>query len=200
VAGLGWAGPARCKAAMCRPSISGREQTVTGAPASVMGPAGVVFGEDDVQVTTAQVGDGTGTVAFGDAGAYRGMGAGELAQGRCDQRAHDALEGGQAHRAGHPPGALGEVTFGLAELRGDPFAVSGEEPASRGQRHLPAGTVNEAGASLPFERAQLLRYRWRGQVQCLRSRGDAAAGGDRLEHAQPSRVDHAEGLLSVAGR
>jgi hypothetical protein len=130
---------------------------------------------------------------------YGGIGAGELAQGRCDKRAHDALEGGQPYRAGHPPGELGEVAFGLAELRGDPFAVSGEEPSGRGQRHLPAGTVSEAGASLPFERAQLLRNRWRGQVQCLRSRGDAAARGDRLERAQPPGVDHAEGLLSVAG-
>jgi hypothetical protein len=30
-----------------------------------------------------------------------------------------------------------------------------------------------------------------GAVRRLRSRGDAAARGDRLEHAQPPRVDHA---------
>ena len=35
IGGLGWAVPARCRAAMRRRPSSGREQTVTEAPASV---------------------------------------------------------------------------------------------------------------------------------------------------------------------
>jgi hypothetical protein len=47
------------------------------------------------------------------------MGGGEGAQGGCDQRAHDGLEGRDPHRAGRLAGQLGQVAFGLPQLRGD---------------------------------------------------------------------------------
>ena len=128
------------------------------------------------------------------------MGGGDGAQGGADQRAHDALEGRDPYRACRLAGQLGQVAFGLAQLRGDALAVAGQQPSGRGQRHLPAGAVDEAGAGLPFQGQQLLGDRGRGQVQRVGGGGHAAVRGDRLQHAQPAGIDHPEALLSLYGR
>jgi hypothetical protein len=79
------------------------------------------------------------------------VGGSEGAQGRCDQRVHGGLEGRDPHRAGRLAGQLGQVAFGVPQLRGDPLAVSGQQPSGRGQGHLVAGAVDEAGAGFPFQ-------------------------------------------------
>ena len=163
------------------------------------GARGVVFGEHDVQVSEAQFRYGSRTVAFGDDGPDRRVSGGEGAQGGADQWAHHALEGGDPYRARRLAGQLGQIALGLAQLRGDDLAMSGQQPSGRGQRHLPAGPVDEAGAGLPFQCQQLLGDRGRGQVQCAGRGGHAAVRGDRLQHTQPARIDHPEVLLSLYG-
>jgi hypothetical protein len=154
----------------------------------------------NVQVTEAQFRYGGRTVEFGDDGPDGWVGGREGALGGADQRAHDALEGRDPHRACRLAGQLGQVAFGRAQLRGDALAMASQQPSGRGQRHLPAGAVDEAGSGFPFQGQQLLGNRRRGQVQRAGRGCHAAVHGDRLEHAQPARIDHPEVLLSLSGR
>jgi hypothetical protein len=164
------------------------------------GTGGVVLGDHDVQVAEAQIGHGRRPVAFGDDGLDSRAHGGEIAQRGADQRAHDALEGRDPHRAGRLADQLGQVPLCLADLGGDALAVGCQQPPGRGQPDLLARAVDEAGTGLPLQGQQLLGDRRRAQVQRAGGGDDAAVHGDCLQHAQPAGIDHPEEMLSFCRR
>src|ERR1019366_2701360 len=79
----------------------------------------------------------------------------------------------------------------------DALGVAGQTAARVGQLGPAGGPVKQGGAGLSLERGELLRHGGRRVAEDGGCPGDAAAGRELLEQAEPVQIEHKRILLSA---
>ncbi len=92
------------------------------------------------------------------------------------------------------PVRLSRVAASAADASSSTASTDSAYPASttagRGERHPPAGPLEQRHPGLPLERGELLGDRGRRVGERLGGRGDRAAAGQFEQQAEPVHVDH----------
>ena len=121
------------------------------------------------------------------------MNLAERVQGRRQHARDRRGKGGDPQRAaGRPSG--GQSAGRRIELSQHDVGVRGQQDAGVGQADRAGRSLEEHCVGFAFERGQLLRDRWRGEVQRSSRCGDAAVASDGLQRLELANIEHKHSL------